>query len=161
MISTPDKYFFSDLTGHRNEYHIKELYFDQFFELNNQYFSNVAMYSQKTILGSLCLPHKIEDGFSVYQGDHSQLTDRLSFEEPTYHICLASDFSLPSLGPSFFDSKQILNEMDEKIDNQDEQIKLLASQIDSQKRVNSDLKSSWSYRLGCTLLHPIKSLIKR
>jgi ubiquinone/menaquinone biosynthesis C-methylase UbiE len=38
VISSPDKYYFSDLSKLKNEFHIKELYYDQFKALVNNKF---------------------------------------------------------------------------------------------------------------------------
>ena len=46
IISTPDKKYYSDETGFRNEFHLKELYSGEFRQLLEKYFSPVRLFSQ-------------------------------------------------------------------------------------------------------------------
>lgn len=53
IISTPNKLAYSDLPGYNNEYHIRELYLDEFRSLLSGNFPHVAYYSQKNLTGNL------------------------------------------------------------------------------------------------------------
>lgn len=53
IISTPNKLAYSDLPEYRNEYHIRELYLDEFRSLLGGHFPHVAYYSQKNLTGNL------------------------------------------------------------------------------------------------------------
>ena len=161
IISTPDKYYFSDLTGHRNAYHVKELYVEEFSALNKRYFRNVEMYSQKVMLGSLILPHQSRKcSFSIMTGDHSQINSHRSSPAPTYHICLASDAELIDLGCSIFDGERVFNEIEALLARSLQGISQLESNLRSLQKTTSDLKMSASYRLGNMLLWPIKVLFR-
>lgn len=52
LISTPDKKEYSDKTGFNNEYHVKELYQDEFEGLINQFFKYNQWYGQKLLFSS-------------------------------------------------------------------------------------------------------------
>ena len=47
IISSPNKKVYSDLAGHHNEFHVKELYFDEFDELLKSRFAHVVYLGQR------------------------------------------------------------------------------------------------------------------
>jgi len=53
IISTPNKLAYSGLSGYNDEYHVRELYLDEFRTLLRDYFPHVAYYSQKNLTGNL------------------------------------------------------------------------------------------------------------
>lgn len=53
VISTPDKATYTDATGLRNQYHVRELYRDQFESLLSSRFRHVAMHGQRIGFGSI------------------------------------------------------------------------------------------------------------
>ena len=162
IISTPDKYFFSDLTGHRNAYHVKELYVEEFSALNQRYFRHAEMYSQKVMFGSLILPHQSRKcSFSILTGDHSQINSHRSIPEPTYHICLASDAELNDLGYSVFDGERVFDEMETLLARYAQSMSQLENNFKSLQKTTFDLKQSVSYRLGNMLIWPIKIIFRR
>lgn len=160
IISTPDRRFCSDATDHRNAYHVKELYFEEFLELNQRHFKNLNIYSQKTVFGSLIVKHGNKDEFSMLRGDHSNIEPLTSFEDPTYHLCVASNSSLESLGTSFFDGDRVLKDMEAAF-SESWKTEHLAARADAHLREIGNLKNSLSFRLGHALLTPIRLLLKR
>jgi len=46
IISTPDKYIYSDIPKYKNEYHLREFYFYEFRDFLNKYFKNISFYNQ-------------------------------------------------------------------------------------------------------------------
>ena len=57
LISTPDKKHYSDATGFTNEYHVKELYKDEFESLLDKYWKNTIWYSQAMAFHSILEKH--------------------------------------------------------------------------------------------------------
>lgn len=53
VVSSPDKEFYSDAEGYENPFHVKELYARDFQVLLERNFSHVALFAQKTCMGSL------------------------------------------------------------------------------------------------------------
>ena len=53
LISSPDKYEYSDVPGYHNEFHLKELYCQEFEELLQKHFSRHALLGQRVVFGSL------------------------------------------------------------------------------------------------------------
>src|SRR3972149_6603977 len=56
LISSPDKLRYADLPGHRNPYHVKELYAEEFESLLRRYFREVRMFGQRVCFGSYVMP---------------------------------------------------------------------------------------------------------
>lgn len=52
LISSPDKYTYSDVTGHHNEFHVRELYRHEFESLLRRFFPFVHVYGQKLLFHS-------------------------------------------------------------------------------------------------------------
>ena len=53
LISSPDKYEYSDVPGYHNEFHLKELYRQEFEALLQKHFSRHALLGQRVVFGSL------------------------------------------------------------------------------------------------------------
>ncbi|WP_163987285.1 methyltransferase domain-containing protein [Rhizobium lusitanum] len=91
LISSPDKKYYSDLRNFHNEFHVKELYEEEFHELMEKYFRNVNYFSQRICYGSLLLP---TDGLSSarsYVLRSGELEAARGVTEPLYLLALASD----------------------------------------------------------------------
>ncbi|MBS0515433.1 MAG: class I SAM-dependent methyltransferase [Proteobacteria bacterium] len=52
IVSSPDKHAYSDVTGFRNEYHVRELYRDELLALLGRHFPEVRLYGQKLLFQS-------------------------------------------------------------------------------------------------------------
>ena len=52
LISSPDRKTYSDDTGFENEFHVRELYRDQFEALLDRYFPNFRLFGQKLMFNS-------------------------------------------------------------------------------------------------------------
>jgi GT2 family glycosyltransferase/ubiquinone/menaquinone biosynthesis C-methylase UbiE len=53
IISTPDKYIYSDVPKYKNEFHIKEFYKEEFYDFLKKYFSNVDFFYQSIQIASV------------------------------------------------------------------------------------------------------------
>ncbi|WP_409344197.1 glycosyltransferase [Paenibacillus sp. MBLB4367] len=78
IISTPDKYNYSDLPQYKNPFHIKEFYKDQFRDFLEGYFANVKLFYQRfeivSLLGNetseaLCYAH-LSDEYRLCEGKY-------------------------------------------------------------------------------------------
>ncbi len=56
IISSPDKAIYSDAVGHQNEYHVRELYRDEFLALLKEQFAAVTLLGQKLMFHSCIWP---------------------------------------------------------------------------------------------------------
>jgi len=53
LVSTPDRRQYSDLTGYRNEFHVRELYRDEFEALLGRHFGAHRLFGQKVLFQSV------------------------------------------------------------------------------------------------------------
>jgi ubiquinone/menaquinone biosynthesis C-methylase UbiE len=102
IMSSPDKLNYSDIPKYNNPFHIKELFREEFRSLIKQFFSNAVFLNQKSVFGSLIVPENSTGDFSEFKGDYSRINNFEGLQSPIYNICIASQNSLPSFGPSFF-----------------------------------------------------------
>ncbi|HZP67126.1 MAG TPA: class I SAM-dependent methyltransferase [Rudaea sp.] len=52
IVSSPDKHMYSDVSGFRNEFHVRELYRDELLSLLAPHFPHVRLYGQKLLFQS-------------------------------------------------------------------------------------------------------------
>ena len=103
IISTPDKMEYSDKPGYRNEFHVKELYKEEFIGLIRQNFKHLKMYDQYVLYGSKIVESKTKSEYVSY-------CDALFYREvkdadklyPVYLIALASNNDLGNLPNTLF-----------------------------------------------------------
>jgi 2-polyprenyl-3-methyl-5-hydroxy-6-metoxy-1,4-benzoquinol methylase len=104
IISSPDKLHYSDIPGYKNEFHVKELYFDEFRALLAAHFRHLKFQGQKVHYGSLVLPIDTYLGdFQTFAGTPEAVTNAKGIVHPVFFIALASDAELPSTSSSIFD----------------------------------------------------------
>ncbi|MEO7431324.1 MAG: class I SAM-dependent methyltransferase [Dokdonella sp.] len=105
LISSPDKRTYSDLSGFRNEFHVRELYRDELLQLLKPHFPHVRLYGQKLLFqsalwsmdeGSAMAPAQV----TTASGGGGQLRDGFDYD-PMYYVavCARQPFhdALPSL----------------------------------------------------------------
>ena len=95
LISSPDKYEYSDLPGYANEYHVKELYRHEFETLLKNTFSHTRMLGQRVVFGSLIGAEDEAPFVSWRKNEPASRTVGLANTE--YWIALAGDGPLPLL----------------------------------------------------------------
>ncbi|WP_154222387.1 class I SAM-dependent methyltransferase [Marinicella rhabdoformis] len=96
IISTPDKAEYSDKTGFENEYHIKELYKDEFSDLIHKEFKYTEWFGQKLMFQSAIwrMDQKLKTlTMQTHQDDGKALLDKMPFN-PLYFIVVASNKSI-------------------------------------------------------------------
>jgi len=136
ILSTPDKKNYSDKTGRRNPYHVKELYEQELMTLLKQYFSNIKILKQRTILSSLVTAPE-QTNLVTYSGDYNHI-DKACMPEALYFIALASDGDIPPVTTSLFNGQFVYQHILR------EREKFVANTI--------------TYKTGHILLYPFKML---
>ncbi len=98
IVSTPNKYLYSDQPGYQNPFHVKELYFDEFKTLLTDNFKNTLIYGQKVYPSSNIFPLYKGSGaskdFVIEKGDkefHFLPTEK---KIARYFIAVASNSNL-------------------------------------------------------------------
>ena len=158
IISTPDPVIATPLGSPQNEFHIRELYREEFYRMLNKHFKNVLFFGQRSITGSLIFT----DGRSVYDkpseeiffatGDKLRNIDCVEFfPRPQNIIAIASNHSPVSFASSvyegIFGTLDALNAAYEYLAKQHEELQTrfqtLAAQYDGliTKQQNADLLS--------------------
>jgi SAM-dependent methyltransferase len=103
LISSPDKYYYSEEPGFVNAYHVKELYQDEFKKLINSHFSATEYYGQRVAYGSIILPESRKASAVTYAKDNGDVTIAPGLAKPTFWIALASNIPLPEFTVGLFE----------------------------------------------------------
>lgn len=104
IISTPDRYEYSDRTNFRNEYHFKELYRDEFAALLAAHFRNHAMSGQRVLYGSAILAESGGGEVLSFDADRREGEGSKGLGRAVYLIAVASDGELPALPSSILEN---------------------------------------------------------
>lgn len=96
IISSPDKEEYTDIPQHKNEYHVKELYRQEFENLIQTRFSHYVLYGQRLDYGSLIIGESDAPFFS-YDLEGNQTIKTMGLSHAMFHIALASHGDLPRL----------------------------------------------------------------
>jgi len=89
IISSPDKYYYSELPHYKNEFHIKELYYQEFKDLIHAYFTKTIFYSQRTFVGSMIV---LDEENQTYK--KPKIVDNEGYVTdftPVYNIAIGTD----------------------------------------------------------------------
>ena len=89
IISSPDKHFYSDLHNFKNEFHIKELYYEEFISLMKKYFQNTFFYSQRLISGSIIIQNECNNIFKM--PILTDITGKSCMFFPVYNLAICTD----------------------------------------------------------------------
>ena len=134
FLSSPDKLNYSDNTGHRNAFHVKELYFDELHALLSARFGAVSYFGQRMSVTSTILrtsPEQRADQVQTLTEVDGRVESRSPVQRrPMYFVAVAaaSAHLLPPVGPSYFGSE------DEDLYDRHQQIAKWASDQDAEVR---------------------------
>jgi len=151
IMSSPDKKYYSDLTGQVNPFHVKELYFEEFKELIDAYFSNTNYYFQNSFnLNSFIGKYDDFSTIKIYSGDEAGI--QKSFLSPVYNITIASDIKNYSIEKSFYEGNAIRSRL------------MHLNMVRFENNLLKKWKRSNTYKVGNLIVHPffiIKKSFKR
>jgi ubiquinone/menaquinone biosynthesis C-methylase UbiE len=137
ILSTPDKFYYSDKRNFENKFHVKELYKDEFERLVSNYFKKVQLLNQRYINGNSIIQKCETNQAEFYSGSFSKL--ELVEVDPMYLISIASDSDFHEQNSSLFEGSQVNEE-------------------NYYKENIIPIYNSNSYKLGHFLLTPLKIL---
>ncbi|WP_076998624.1 class I SAM-dependent methyltransferase [Variovorax sp. KK3] len=106
VISSPNKKVYSDDRNYVNEFHVKELYFDELDALLGRHFGATRYFGQRFLTASALLP--LERASTRYEalllGDAGASAETLLSHENMYFVavCAASAHLLPVISPNLF-----------------------------------------------------------
>jgi len=101
IISSPNRPVYSEESGEFNEFHVKELDFNEFYDLLKSQFENIEFYGQRIMMGSVIQP--LEGSQKAYKAWHDgesgfeQVTGKLI--DPVYFVAVCGNTrsSMPTL----------------------------------------------------------------
>ena len=94
VISSPDKFEYSDKPRFQNPFHVRELYRSEFSALLFQHFRHVALYGQRVLVGSVIFPELAPIKISFdHLGDPEDASSE-NLPAPLYLIAIGSDIPL-------------------------------------------------------------------
>lgn len=92
IISSPNKAIYSDLFDYHNEFHVHELYKDEFKNLLKKEFKNINLFNQYFEVASFI------DNNSIYEAKSEFVKDRDKYDsDGKYFIAVASDNSVDNI----------------------------------------------------------------
>lgn len=104
VISSPNRPIYSEESGEKNEFHVKELDFDEFDTLLKTQFPAVQYYGQRMLMGSVI--QSFEGGKNSYKAWHDDGENLIpqsgDLDEPVYFVAVAGADKnlLPEIDPS-------------------------------------------------------------
>ena len=99
MISSPNKLEYSDKPGYSNQFHVRELYTEEFVTLVSRHFTTTKRYGQRLSAASLIAHDADTTSFRFFAGTGV----RNGIPEARYDIILASDGELPEIPNSAYE----------------------------------------------------------
>lgn len=111
VMSSPNKAVYSDKAGHHNEFHVKELYFDEFDQLLRKRFSSVRYFGQRMAVGSALA--RLDGGesermYEAFSDDGQNVHARVAgLVDPVYFVAVAARQAslLPTMSSSMYFSE--------------------------------------------------------
>ncbi|MCK4736579.1 MAG: sulfatase-like hydrolase/transferase [Methanophagales archaeon] len=99
IVSSPNKKVYTDDPDYHNPFHLKELYFDEFKKLLNNYFTNTNFFGQRVYTASnlWCLTSREAPNYSEFmieKGDNEFFFSDGNQKVPLYFIAVASNADL-------------------------------------------------------------------
>lgn len=147
IMSSPDKKYYSDLTGQKNPFHVKELYFDEFKSLVNSHFCFANFFFQSSFnLSSFIGKIDTFCDYKIYSGDENNVRSNLI--PPVYNIVIASDKEYYNIENSFFNGNEISKRFIKNLE-----INIIRT-----------LQNSTTFRVGNLIVYPffiIKKALKK
>jgi hypothetical protein len=102
LMSSPDKLEYSEKTGLRNQFHVKELYEHEFKSLIAAHFEQCAFLGQRMLYGS-AIGGSEAAGPPRFRTFGTSEPASAQLQRPQYWIALASDRQLPLIDASFLE----------------------------------------------------------
>lgn len=134
IISTPDKKNYTDKTGYKNPFHVKELYQEEFSSMLQKHFKNVQLLNQQITLSSV-ITSENTDGLKIYKGDYEEIKNDTG-ENRLYFLAIASDETLPPIKTSLFNGQSVFSEA-----------------VSAKEKM---VTNTITYKLGHAILYPAK-----
>jgi len=143
IISTPNKQIYSDLSGYKNAYHLKEYYLEEFKQLLSNFYPNIKIVGQNVFFTSQIftsnnnIQHSNEDNCIILE-DEIRYTKQ---SKPSkFYLCFCSKERLPQLGNNQLNDlfPTIQNYYQQQIINQSPKLKEIIDQQEALKKIQQE-----------------------
>jgi 2-polyprenyl-3-methyl-5-hydroxy-6-metoxy-1,4-benzoquinol methylase len=112
IMSSPDKKNYSDKRGFNNQFHVKELYLEEFENLIKKYFKYDKMLFQRYFHGSMVFSEGNIEKITEFRGDFDKIDEFDFFDSMIFNIALASDDEIDfNKNASVFDATNFVTEV--------------------------------------------------
>jgi 2-polyprenyl-3-methyl-5-hydroxy-6-metoxy-1,4-benzoquinol methylase len=143
IISSPNKYIYTDIIGNKNKFHLKELYTEEFIDLIKKDFTYLNVYFQRFISASYIYEYNSDEvniKNTWYKGDFNEIK-QTDPPEAEYVMIIASNKKIENLDLKIRSSFLFEEKLKEKI-------------------IASYQKVSLRYKIGYIILSPLRLLKK-
>ena len=103
ILSSPERFEYSERPGTNNPFHVRELYRQEFVDLVARHFPHSDLYHQKILFGSAILAERIATPTTSLHTDEPFDEPASGLPRPVYLIAVASDGALPTLSTGVFE----------------------------------------------------------
>jgi O-antigen biosynthesis protein len=110
IISSPDKYFYSQVPNYTNVHHLKELYEIEFKTLIATWFERACYFGQRLAYGSVIFQESGQAQFAHEELDGDSIRSVNALPRPQYWIAIASDIDLPAISVGIFEQDLLQSE---------------------------------------------------
>ena len=150
IISSSDKYLYSDIPGYKNEFHVKELYAREFEALLKEHFANVEMFGQRIAYGSLIRAEGLAE-FVSFDSEQKASPPICGIERAMYKVAIASDYLVAKTFSSIYERSIAKSECyqalqreielrDSKLTELHEQMRCRSCELENVRRLNGELQ---------------------
>ncbi len=137
LISSPDKKYYTDDRNFHNEFHLKELYEQEFRDLVGRHFQHASFSTQRIAFGSVILPLSTPAAAQSYYYAENEISSAPGIFKPLYLLALASDENLETLEAGIFEQPinetEIIQSWERVMAARDGELSALRSQLDSDR----------------------------
>ncbi|MDA8362711.1 MAG: methyltransferase domain-containing protein [Gammaproteobacteria bacterium] len=135
IISSPEKFEYSESRDYCNPYHIKELYRHEFKKLLEDSFAHVVIFGQRVIYGSGIFHEQSAGPIVSYDAKSARPSSLSGMQRPKYLIAVASGNELPTIPSSFYEQSiaesEIICNLSSMLSERGEQIDILGKTVES------------------------------
>lgn len=156
IISSPDKYNYSDVRNYNNEFHVKELYYEEFKALISNSFNNISFFTQKIFNGSII---SLDDENNSYKrplvvekfGECHHIRSKFNIAVATNN----SKFEITYSEIMYQESEVIITQLDiENTRKNTEEVTMIKTEAETILK----LHNTKTWKVGKFILYPLKKL---
>lgn len=148
IISSPDKYHYSEVRNYKNTFHVKELYYEEFRTLMTENFIHVSFYLQRTFSGSIIAQDGTNNSYNTPLIVDE--TGEKQYMKPKYNIAIASN----QLDTPYLHQIIMYQESDVAITRLD----IVNAEKNAEWETSKKLHKTKTWRVGKVVLAPFRYL---